>query len=313
MLALTKKKALSIFRLISLCLALFLILTPALPVLGFYLPEPSAAFYVNDTANLMAKENEDYIIGTCEDLYEKTKAQIVVVTIKSLEDTSIEEYSTELFRKYGIGDAKKNNGVLILLSLDDRECRIEVGYGLEGAINDSKAGRIMDQYMIPYFSKNQWDEGLINGFDAITDEICKEYNVEVAHNAAAIPSDTTTNQDSSDLWGIYLIAAVAGLVGGLFMGSAFPGKAMIPGSIYLIIGIFMIMKIFPSGTKFLSVFALFIAYILGWGITSPDVDGGSGGSSRIYPSTHSYSSSGSRSYHSGGGGRSGGGGASRKF
>ena len=94
--------------------------------------QPTDEFYVNDSANLLSEDLEKYIVETNVTLNQKTGAQIVVVTVNSLEGQSLEEYATELFREYGIGDATKNNGVLLLLALEEREFRIEVGYGLEG-------------------------------------------------------------------------------------------------------------------------------------------------------------------------------------
>ena len=68
---------------------------------------------------------------------------------------------------------KKNNGVLMLLSIQDRKSRIEVGYGLEGALNDAKTGRIQDNYMIPYFKEDNWHDGIKNGYNAILSEVEK--------------------------------------------------------------------------------------------------------------------------------------------
>ena len=124
----------------------------------------SERFYVNDVADVLSSETEDYIYENSLKLDEATGAQIVVVAIKSLEGRSIEEYSTELFRSYGIGDKEKNNGLLFLFSLEDRQSRIEVGYGLEGALPDGKTGRIQDEYIIPYFRNNNFDEGVRNGY-----------------------------------------------------------------------------------------------------------------------------------------------------
>ena len=91
------------------------------------------------------------------DVYKRQGAQIVVVTVQSLGGQSIEEYATELFRKFGIGDKEKNNGVLLLCSTGDRLFRIEVGYGLEGRLTDGKTGRIQDEYIIPYLKENDYD------------------------------------------------------------------------------------------------------------------------------------------------------------
>ena len=68
----------------------------------------------------------------------------MVVTVNSLDGDAIEDYANKLFRQYGIGDSKKNNGVLILLSIQDRKCRIEVGYGLEGTLTDGNTGLIQE-------------------------------------------------------------------------------------------------------------------------------------------------------------------------
>lgn len=315
MLVLNKKIRFLTSRIALFFLTLFLCLNHAIPAMAYSLPRPTAAFYVNDTAKLMSEEHQDYIIAANEDLCDKTGAQIVVVTIPKLENVSIEEFSTELFRKYGIGNAEKNNGILILLALEDRECRIEVGYGLEGAINDAKAGRIMDNYMIPYFKEGNWDEGLLNGFDSILDEVCKEYDIEIEHNAPRVPSGTET--ESEPLFGksdiLCIVFAVIGLIGGLSIGYIFPNKALIPGSLFLIAMFLILIGILSSYYAILGFLLTVVTYIFGWAITSPDPGGSyshsysSGSSSRSSSSSHSSS----RNY--GGGGRSGGGGASRKF
>ncbi len=154
-------------------------------ILAFYytnvqaVVDPTPDFYVNDYANVLTKETKEYIMNTNVELESKTKAQIVVVTVKTLDGKSIEEYATELFRKFGIGDKTKNNGVLLLCSTGDRRFRIEVGYGLEGALPDGKTGRIRDNYITPYLKNDNYDEGIKNGYNAILEEVCKEYNVEI--------------------------------------------------------------------------------------------------------------------------------------
>lgn len=157
--------------------------------------KPSYNFYVNDYANLLSSETEDYIMSINQNLNAQTKAQVVVVTVENLEGNSLEEYATELFRSFGIGDETLNNGVLILIALEERQSRIEVGYGLEGALNDAKTGRIQDDYMIPYLRENNWDDGIKNGFTAIVNEIEKEYNISVGTENLPVAE----NQESSFL------------------------------------------------------------------------------------------------------------------
>lgn len=140
------------------------------------LVSPTTDFYVNDYANILSDETEKYILENSEALANETRAQIVVVTVKNLEGRDLESYATELYRKFGIGDKKENNGLLILLSLEDRKVRIEVGYGLEGILPDGKTGRFQDEYMISYFKEDKFDEGMKNGYKAFFQEIAKEYN-----------------------------------------------------------------------------------------------------------------------------------------
>lgn len=140
---------------------------------------PTDEFYVNDYANVLSESTKNHIMNMNIELEKKTGAQVVVVTIKSLGNESLETYATKLFREFGIGDKKKNNGLLLLLVVNDRKSRIEVGYGLEGALPDGKTGRIQDEYMIPYYKNNNWNDGIKKGFDACLSVIQDEYDVEL--------------------------------------------------------------------------------------------------------------------------------------
>ena len=112
--------------------ALFLILINIFCIKTFAVVKPTSDFYVNDYANLLDSETKEYIMNTNISLCNQTGAQVVVVTVQNLEDNSLEDYANQIFREFGIGDKTKNNGVLLLLALEERLFRIEVGYGLEG-------------------------------------------------------------------------------------------------------------------------------------------------------------------------------------
>lgn len=154
-------------------------------------------FFVNDYAEVLSEETKRYIMQTNQELEQKTGAQIVVVTVTSLDGQDLESYATELFRKFGIGDSKKNNGVLLLCSTGDRKFRIEVGYGLEGALIDGKTGRIQDEYIIPYLKYDNYDEGIKNGFSAVLSEVANEYNITIDGqiDPAAGSSDSISGTD----------------------------------------------------------------------------------------------------------------------
>ncbi|BAV04266.1 uncharacterized protein SAMN05421788_1044 [Filimonas lacunae] len=133
------------------------------------LPPPNPARLVVDNANVLSPEQKQILEEKLVALDDSTSNQICIVTIPSLNDYPIEDYAVKLFRSWGIGNKKTNNGVLILVSVQDHKIRIEVGYGLEGAIPDITAGSIIDNDMKPNFKAGDYYRGL----DAATTSLSK--------------------------------------------------------------------------------------------------------------------------------------------
>jgi len=130
---------------------------------------PSPVGYVNDFAGVIDKKSVKDMssrIGAFKD-----KAEIAVVTIKSLEGQDVETYTHTLAVKWGVGKKGKDNGVVILIAVKERKVRIEVGYGLESVIPDGIAKRIIEQDMKPYLKKNDFGGGLSAGVDAVIKRI----------------------------------------------------------------------------------------------------------------------------------------------
>lgn len=150
---------------------------------------PDSRFYVYDGAQVLSGETEQYILNNSRELDSKTGAQIVVVTIPSLEGQALEEYATDLFRQWGIGDAEKNNGLLLLCAVEDRQFRVEVGYGLEGDLPDGKTGRMQDSYIIPLLKEDKFDEGIKNGYIAFLQEVAAVYDVSITGETAVSYED----------------------------------------------------------------------------------------------------------------------------
>ncbi len=140
-------------------------------------PTATEKLYVNDFASVMTTADSDMIYQKGSALDTATTAQAVVVTIDSTDGMEISEYALELGRKWGIGDDDKDNGVLLLLAVEDREVYIAVGYGLEGALPDSKTGRIIDTYGIPYLSNDDFSTGIVSMYTALVNEIYIEYGM----------------------------------------------------------------------------------------------------------------------------------------
>ena len=191
------KKLLAIFLTIF---SIFLLSTSASAL------KPTEDFYVNDYAGLLSEETKQYIMENSVKLHEQTKAQIVVITIESLEGRPLEEYATQTFREFGIGDKDLNNGVMMLLALKERKSRIEVGYGLEGALPDGKTGRIQDDYMIPFYKENKFDKGILNGYKALYREVANEYKMD-----SDIKPELTENSFLADL---SIVGFMTKIVGG---------------------------------------------------------------------------------------------------
>lgn len=176
------KRKIALFMLILISLSLTFGMAQSVEA---QLPAPTQAFYVNDFANVIDDTTEKTMQDMAVALGQSTGAQVVVVTVPSLGGVDLETYSLELLRKWGIGDAKKDNGVLLLLSMEERKSRIEVGYGLEGALPDGKTGTIQDEYMIPYYRNKDYSNGMLGGFTKIVEEVYKEYSVEAPQNVDA--------------------------------------------------------------------------------------------------------------------------------
>ena len=206
-----------ILRLVLISLILVSILSTVGLAANFKLPNKSTEFYVYDDTGVISEGTKSHIIDINKELYEKTKAQIVVAVVDSLEDRDKGEYGLELFRKWQIGGAKENNGVLFLVAPNEREVTIQVGYGLEGAITDGTAGEILDTVVVPYLSKDEYDQGIFNGFNAIVERVTNEYDITIEGiDVETIPS---SGSESSSPFPIIIIIALIALDWIFFRGT----------------------------------------------------------------------------------------------
>ncbi|MBN1159827.1 MAG: TPM domain-containing protein [Candidatus Diapherotrites archaeon] len=146
---------------------------------------PNYVGYVNDFADVISPSAESQLTSMISALESEKTAEIAIVTIPSLENNSLELYAVELFEKWGIGKKGADNGILILVTMEEREIRIEVGYGLEGAINDAKAGRIIRDVISPRFKEGNYDQGLIDGTQTIAEIIRGEPTPQLEDNSGS--------------------------------------------------------------------------------------------------------------------------------
>ena len=262
---------------------LLLLLAVALPSFAEKVATiPAPTGYVDDYANVFSDSGKSSMESECRDLHNKTRAQVFVVTVNTTEGEPVETFANELFAKWKIGEKKTDRGILMLFAIKDHKRWIEVGYGLEGILNDAKVGDI-GRSMVPALRARNYDEAASTGLDQITRIIATDAGVTgpTAEQEATAPAPVT--------------------------GPPLPSSAIqSPGAkIFLAILFF----VFPP---------VFILCLFIWGITNALrrgrlARGGSGydgGSSFVSSDSFGSSSdSGGDSFSGGDGGSSGGGGA----
>lgn len=141
------------------------------------IPAVKKDIYVYDEDNIIDNDIEKQVNALLIDLEKETRAEIAVVTVKSLLGKEIEDYSYDLANTLGIGKADEDNGVLLLISKSDEGVRLEIGRGLEGCLPDSKCGLILDNYFMPYYEKGEYSEGTYETIKAVVSVILKEYGI----------------------------------------------------------------------------------------------------------------------------------------
>jgi uncharacterized membrane protein YgcG len=135
----------------------------------------SQELLVNDFANVISGETEGYLRGFLGELSANSGIQMTVVTIGSIGDygtgdTTIESFATNLFNTWGIGDAQRDDGILLLVAVRDRKVRIEVGSGYGDSLN-SDMQTVIDEYMLPAFRQEDYERGIYDGTRAIIQEV----------------------------------------------------------------------------------------------------------------------------------------------
>ena len=139
--------------------------------------------FVNDFAGLLSADQKNNLENKLAQFNASSSNEIAIVTINSLDGDTIENYANKLFTDWQIGKAKKDNGVLLLISLADRKMRIETGYGLEGALPDATANQIITKTLRPAFQAGNYYEGIDQASDQIIAATKGEYQ----------PADTQSN------------------------------------------------------------------------------------------------------------------------
>jgi uncharacterized protein len=140
-------------------------------ILASVVPLQDETRAVHDFANLLSADQIGRLESLIDDVERKTTAEIAVVTVNSLDGMTVDDYGYELFNTWKIGQKDLNNGVLLVVAPNERRMRIEVGYGLEPLLTDSRCGEIRDNQLLPKFREGNFAAGIEDGTHAIADAL----------------------------------------------------------------------------------------------------------------------------------------------
>lgn len=224
--------------------------------------------FVSDFAGMIPANEKAVIERTLQEFEKTTSNEIAVVTIPSLEGDTIENVAVSLFADWKIGKDKKDNGVLLLIARDDREMRIEVGYGLEGALTDAQSYWIIRDVLTPRFKEGNYALGISEAIDKIMAATKGEYVPSASRTSLNTPSLFRLLSDygffllfpffwfasilgrSKSWWLGGVLGGVVGVIIGFFFGFLFIGIISIVG--LSVLGLFFDFIVSRSYNKYAS-------------------------------------------------------------
>ena len=180
--------------------ALLLLLLPLAALAQSF---PPLTGRVVDAAGLLKPEERAALEAKLKAHEDRTTDQVVVATVRSLDGLTVEEYGNRLFRQWKLGRADRNNGALLLVAPNERKVRIEVGYGLEGALTDALSKVIITTAVAPQFQKGDFAGGIDAGVDAMLSILTGD--AEEWHRRAEVREDETSPIDPVVAFVIMLI------------------------------------------------------------------------------------------------------------
>jgi len=182
-----------------------LLLSLALLAIGFAQEIPRPVGHVNDFAGIIPRDMVDRLETKLRAYKTETSNEVSVVTVKSLNGMSVEDYTVRLAKAWGVGNKKKDNGVVFLIAPKERKCRIEVGYGLESKLTDIQAKRIIESVVIPKFKQGQMPAGIESGTEAILSTL-------TGQAAPAVPASTPVEEVPFGAVWVVLLAVIGVVV-----------------------------------------------------------------------------------------------------
>lgn len=137
--------------------------------------------YITDNAGLLRQNARIQLENALRQFEQKTSTQVVVATFPSLENEALEDFSMRLAEAWKIGQKEKDNGVILLIFKKEQKIRLEIGYGLEGALTDAESSRIIHEAITPFFKQNQFNQGIAAGVAGIMQAVEGEYQTKAGN------------------------------------------------------------------------------------------------------------------------------------
>lgn len=174
---------------------------------------PKSDGFVTDLADVLTTEQEQYLEKTLRE-YGKSKKQIAILIINSLEGENIDAFGTKVAHTWGVGQRDKDSGVLLTISKSDQKLRIDVGYGLEGALPDGLCGSIIRRVIVPEFKAKNYYAGITKGVEKIQQAIVGEYteNIVAAEEQAEAAEAAETMRMIGYIISLFLLFIAAWIV-----------------------------------------------------------------------------------------------------
>jgi len=211
-------------KLLAAVFAFLCVITPALAAPNF----PALTGRVVDGANILSAATKEDLTTKLAALEQKTSRQLVVVTIPSLQGYEISDYGYQLGRAWGIGQAKMNNGILLIVAPTEHKVRIEVGYGLEPIVTDALSSVIIQTQILPKFRAGDFNGGVEAGVAALVQQLSLETSEAERRAAAAEQQQGQGDEGGGGISGflilLFILIAIFRVFGGwgllpfLFMG-----------------------------------------------------------------------------------------------
>ena len=162
----------------------------------FSLAVPKLENPVTDLAGIISAEQEATLNTYLHQMSAGSPIQMAVLTVPSLEGEVLERYSMQVVDEWALGDVDTDMGALLLVALDEREIRIEVGYGLEGFLTDAESGSIIRNIIAPYFQSENYGTGILAGIQTMSEIVLTESGLEVQEQIVTVSTNAENSGES---------------------------------------------------------------------------------------------------------------------